>query len=607
MKKILYLSLFLLLPPVANAENWDYVVESGEYYYGMGHGTTEKEAMDIALSELTSMIATHVSSDFVLLSDEKNTNGTIDHKSQVLNCVKTYSQATLRNVTKWTEKKGNEYVARSYIKRSELEKIYAERIAKAKDMMQIAKESLEKGKIDMALQYYYWAYSLIRSVQRPSDVTDEKGRIITNWIPLKIDEILSNISVKFEKRDGDFVDLLFYYDGRPVSSLEYNYNDGRTKCSGRANDGRGMMEMVPGYQTDTYHVSIEYEYKEQARGDVEMQSVLDVITRKVFPKAAITVKDKGTANNTAKASKEKKDKTGVNLKPTESQTADNAEAFADVAFKVIEAIKAKNNTEASKYFTFEGKDMFRRLIGYGTGRVVGTPNLKFFKSANGRVVARGLQMSFSFNRGTKKSFVEDVVFTFNPEKQIESIAFGLGQAAEEDILSKHPKWKDETREMLMEFLENYKTAYCLQRLDYIRQIFADDAVIIIGNVAKKRTAQTGDADRSISLEGQQVISYNRQTKDQYLKNLARCFQRNEFINIRFGNNDIQWLDKYKDEEIFGIQISQEYNSSTYGDMGYLFLLVNMTNHDEPQIKVRTWQPNEVDTSKLYHSGYFYED
>ena len=38
----------------------------------------------------------------------------------------------------------------------------------------------------------------------------------------------------------------------------------------------------------------------------------------------------------------------------------------------------------------------------------------------------------------------------------------------------------------MEFMENYKTAYCLKRFDYIRDIFADDAVIIVGNVAKRR-------------------------------------------------------------------------------------------------------------------------
>ena len=57
------------------------------------------------------------------------------------------------------------------------------------------------------------------------------------------------------------------------------------------------------------------------------------------------------------------------------------------------------------------------------------------------------------------------------------------------------------------------------------------------------------------------------------------------------NNEVQWLEKYEKEDLFAIQIGQEYNSLTYGDKGYLFLLVDMIDHDSPQIKIRTWQPN----------------
>ena len=109
------------------------------------------------------------------------------------------------------------------------------------------------------------------------------------------------------------------------------------------------------------------------------------------------------------------------------------------------------------------------------------------------------------------------------------------------------------------------------------------------------------------MEGQNVIRYNRYSKDEYLKNLERCFKRNEFINIRFSSNEVQWLEKYDKEELFAIQIGQEYNSSTYGDKGYLFLLVDMTDHESPQIKIRTWQPNEVAMEKLYNAGNFYRE
>ena len=616
MKRLLLLML-AFLPLMVIAENWDYVTSSGEYYWGVGHGTTEEEAKNAAMAELSGMIATHVSSDFTELTNETNTNGQIDHQSQVLNCVKTYSQVTLKNIVGWSEKKDNEWVYKCYMKRSELEKIYKDRIAKAKDMVNRASEYLQAGKINMALQYYYWSYSLIRSLQRPNEVTDSEGRLLVNWIPMRIDEILSDISVSFDQVVDNEVDLFFYYKGKPVSSILFTYNDGRSSsCEGSAMDGRGMLEMIPDYETSTYHLNIEYQFKNQARGDDEMSSVLNVITPKVFPKAVHVVKAKGettTPKARAKAAKAADATVGIHLNPKTSQLATNAKQQADVVAKVVDAIQRRSYSDANTFFTLDGLEAYNKLIAYGTGRVVGHPDIKFFKGVDGRVVARGMQMSFTFNNGkTKKTYVEDVVFTLNGDNKIESIAFGLGQVAENDILCKHaPGWTDETRELLMEFLESYKTAYCLKRIDYIREIFADDAVIIIGNVARRSTAPKDDHDRSISVGGQEIISTKRYTKDEYLKNLERCFRRNEFINIKFTNNDIQWLEKYKDrpdtKELFAIQIGQEYSSSSYADKGYLFLLVNLTDHEQPQIKIRTWQPNEVDMSKIYNAGYFYDE
>lgn len=603
MRKLLF-AILLIFPVIVMAQNWDYIRESGEYYYGVGYGSNEEEASERAIADLVSMIATNVSTEFQYLMDEQNTNGQLEHKSRVHNCINTYSNSTLMNVEKWVVGKEPNIQVRRYIKRSEMAKIYEDRETKARDMVKIADEALRKSKIDMALQYYYWAYSLVRSVQRPTMVRDAEGNVLVNWIPLKIESILSDISVKFDKRDGDCVDLLFYYNDSPVSSLEFTYSDGRTDCLGSAKDGRGMIEMIPGYKTDTYHINIEYEYKGQARGDAEMQSVLGVISKKFFKNAEILVKEDAKAETTQATPV----MTGVNLMPSEQQVVQKKDDYVDIIAKVAETIRTKNYSGAYKYFTLDGLEMYNKLITYGTGRIVGTPNIKYFKGANGNVVARGLQMSFSFKSGTKKTFVEDVVFTFDKDKKIKNVAFGLGDIAENDILCKYaPGWKDETRELIMEFMESYKTAYCLKRLDYIRSIFADDAIIIIGNVARPRSKQASNQERPVSLEGQNVIRYNRYSKDEYLRNLERCFKRNEFINIRFSNNEVQWLEKYDKEELFAIQIGQEYNSTTYGDKGYLFLLVDMTDHDSPQIKIRTWQPNEVAMDKLYNAGNFYRE
>lgn len=608
----------------ASAESWDYIRNSGEYYYGIGVAATEDAADKAAMANLVSQIATHVSSDFVQIDDVRNHNGNLDHKSRVLSCVKTYSQTTLTNVEKWgPEGKAPNITVRRFIKKSELARIFDNRIAKAKSMFIIAGECLENKKIDMALQYYYWGYSLIRSVQFPNEVKDESGRVLVDWIPVIINQILSDVTVFFDKRDGDFADLFFLYKGEPVSSLEFSYSDGRTICQGLAKDGRGSIEMLPGYVTDTYHLDIEYEYKSQSRGDAEMESVLGVITPKVFPKAAIKVSSRisnsevpislhnGLASNKVNGNITAPTVHTINGKVDNSVSSNSTHDSAiqsELISGIINAINNKRYSDANEYFTIDGLAMFNRLTGYGKVRILDSSNIRYYKGLNDKTVARGLKMSFSFDGRRKKTFVEDVSFTFDKNNKIENVAFGLGDMAESGIFNSKAAWSDDVREIIVSFMENYKTAYSLERLDYLRDIFDDEAVIIVGNVVRKNTANTKPMDgMSISLKGQDVIKYNRYTKDDYITHLSRCFNRNDFINLRFTNHQIQWLEKYNDQTIFAINIRQEYNSSTYADDGYLFLLIDMTKPEEPLIKVRTWQPNEVSIDKLYNAGDFFND
>jgi hypothetical protein len=190
------------------------------------------------------------------------------------------------------------------------------------------------------------------------------------------------------------------------------------------------------------------------------------------------------------------------------------------------------------------------------------------------------------------------VFTFNSEGKIESLAFGLDDIATKDVLTKQA-WPETARMAIIEFLENYKTAFALERLDYIRTIFDDNAVIIVGKVAK--VAPSPAAENQLTLNNH-VITRTRVTKEQYLKNLERCFDSNEFVNIRFANNDI--IKAGKGGEIYGIQIKQDYYSANYGDTGYLFLLVDINEPQAPMIKVRTWQPEPDPIDGLYDISHF---
>jgi hypothetical protein len=159
--------------------------------------------------------------------------------------------------------------------------------------------------------------------------------------------------------------------------------------------------------------------------------------------------------------------------------------YKKILSKIIYAIKVGSKEMVLNYFTEEGVDIFERLLLYGKAKIMGEPDYSFCRLGE-NVVARGLTMSFSFKTGIHKAFVQDVVFTFNAENKISNIAFGLGKTANDDILGKKV-WPESVRLALVQFLENYQTAYALKRLDYIESVFDDDAVIITGSLVPRKT------------------------------------------------------------------------------------------------------------------------
>lgn len=615
MKKTLFFFIAtLLFATGAGAQNWDEIVSSDKYYYGEGFSDTYDKAKNMALQNLTGMIATHVSNDFTYLIDEANTNGDIDHKSQVLNCLKTYSQATLRNVKEWVVSDPPECKVRCYIECAEMERVFASRIDKAKELCEAAETYLGQRKIDVALRDYYSAYTLIRSLQYPNEAKDENGRMLVITIPSMIEDILDKVEVTFDSRTEDnWVDLLFTYEGKPVSSIEFTYNTGTDLGYGKAKDGRGTVEVKSTHSGEVYHMNLEYEFRQLAQGDPEMKSVMNVVPKKVFSAAEKKVRGRKAGEAPASVD-EKKSVKAVNalqLNPQTSQLYTQPDSYKATMDVVLGAIKERRYSDIAnfKYFTPDGLEVFNKLVFYGTGRVVGVPNVQFFNGLDSCVVARGLQMSFSFDRGRKQTFVEDVIFYFDREGKIDNMSFGLGMDATNSILKRSAaSWDDYTREILLEFLENYKTAYALERLDFIESIFSDNAQIIVGKVLKTKANTTyAERGQNISIEGQNAIEYTHYTKKSYLEHLKRIFSKNEFININFSNVSLKKITKITDKNKFAIQLAQDYTSSTYSDKGYLFLLVDITNKEEPLIEIRTWQPNEIDLDNVFHEGMFYSN
>lgn len=534
-KLVSLILLFMLTIVSAHGQRWaDIKARPDIYLCGEGEGATVDEADQQALAALVSQLSVAVSNDFSITEDERTQNGKLDAHSYTRSKLQTYSAATLTNTERIVISNDPDHTRIGrYIKRTELNRIFEGRVRTLKENIRLGIMAEKQGKIDDALRNYYWAFTLLKTVQHPADVkyTDEEtgdALLPLTWLPERMHKLFSGINVKVVGNDGTNVDLDFTYNGKPVSSLDFSYFDGRdwsNLCS--VKDGRGTMEFSKDMVPETVQLNYEYAYRGQAHISPEVQSVLKVVNSHTMRGARVSVragKQKGTSTASVSTTAGTAQSKQVQAY---APVADEAR-YRNVLNRVVNAIRSRQYDSVADCFTPDGAEMFKSLVQYGRARVLSTDACALYQYDD-NVVARSIQMVFSFKQGVRKNFVEDVVFTFNADGKIDCLAFGLDSKARTDILGKGV-WPIEARQKLMEFLENYKTAYALKRLDYLRTIFDDDAVIIVGHVATKLQREGRDA---VQYKAHRYITRTHYSKEQYLRNLAQCFQSNEFVNIRF--------------------------------------------------------------------------
>ena len=565
------------------------------YIYGEGWGTTLKQADQSALQDLTSKISVTVNASSFMDMEEISKGGKIDAKRKFENLINTYSQATLTNTQRILIKNEPDAQVLRYIKVSEVDRIFDGRKAKVLDMVESAIRAEKKAKIDDALRYYYWSFELLKSLQHANEVQlvcpDGKRRLLITWIPEQINEIFSNIRVATLSQTGDEVEIQVTYKDRPVNSFDYTYFDGMDWSNiYSAKDGRGVIDLRPGQTAENLRIKCEYQFAGEAHIDREIEGVMNIVDDTPFRGAYINVK-----GHPRHVQHETFTITQQNA-ATAIASTDNYDDYLSILNVISKGIQQKNYASILKYFTIRGDEQFQKLINYGRAQFIGNTDVQFSRLGD-KVICRGLTMSFRFRNNNRK-FVENIVLIFDKQKRIDEVKFGLGKEAYNDIMLKGA-WSQDARIILANFMEDYQTAYALKDIDFVRNVFDDNAVIITGRVTNRpRNAM----ERSQYIDSK-IIKYNRQTKNEYLRNLAHCFAGNEYINIRFADNDI--IKAGKGGETYGIQIRQDYYSSTYGDTGYLFLMVDVNNPDNPVIKVRTWQPEKDPDFGVYGLSDFF--
>lgn len=187
----------------------------------------------------------------------------------------------------------------------------------------------------------------------------------------------------------------------------------------------------------------------------------------------------------------------------------------------------------------------------------------------------------------KESKFQEVTVTFDRNGNISEFRFALDAQVSESMEKCGNVANVERRTKILGFVERFRTAYCRKDINFMNQIFSDDALIITGTVVQSRP---NDMGRSSS-----KVVYNRQNKQQYLANLRRAFARNKYIEVKFEvlDGECGVTQSQNNPNVYGVRLRQEWRSSNYSDDGYVFLLWDFRDEEHPEIKVRTWQPTYV--------------
>ena len=183
---------------------------------------------------------------------------------------------------------------------------------------------------------------------------------------------------------------------------------------------------------------------------------------------------------------------------------------------------------------------------------------------------------------------QEAVISFDKQGNVESFYLSISMNLYMNVIKSNLELTDlRRRQLILDYVEQFRTAYNQKDINFLNQVFSDDALIITGKVITTKHAEGFTS---------QKIQYNKQSKEQYIKNLKGVFARNSYIKVTF--DEIQVMRHPVNPNFYGVTLLQGWTSGKYHDDGYLFLLWDFTNESAPQIHVRTWQPDKIGGNPL---------
>ncbi|MDR1202818.1 MAG: hypothetical protein LBL58_14485 [Tannerellaceae bacterium] len=162
---------------------------------------------------------------------------------------------------------------------------------------------------------------------------------------------------------------------------------------------------------------------------------------------------------------------------------------------------------------------------------------------------------------------EEIALNFAPDGMISDIGITVKEHQYMQVEWLVPDTEQEQR--IKEFIDLLRDAYNCKDIKTLGSIWSNNML---------------SSDRKMAMQVQ--------TKSEYLEKMKYIFKKNEYLNIVFDSIEIAKHPNPELKEIYGVTLKQYWNSSTYRDAGYLFLLIDCSDKNRLEIPVRTWQPEE---------------
>lgn len=189
---------------------------------------------------------------------------------------------------------------------------------------------------------------------------------------------------------------------------------------------------------------------------------------------------------------------------------------------------------------------------------------------------------------------QEAVISFDRQGNVESFYLCISMNLYMNVIKSNIELTDlRRRQMILDYVEQFRTSYNQKDINFLNQVFSDDALIITGRVITQKQPEGFMT---------QKIRYNKQSKEQYLNNLRHVFKTTKYIHVSF--DDIEVMRHPTNPNFYGVTLHQGWTSNTYHDEGYIFLLWDFRNEDAPEIHVRTWQPDRIGDKELARDEIF---